>query len=546
MKTVNDLFILEPLKACKILAGHRGLERTVTFVNTSDTPDVNLFLDKHHMLLTTGYGFKDDSEGFCELIKEMNRKSCAGIIIKLKRFHKHLPEEVKLLADDLAMPIIELPMSFTLGEVSQQILNYLNNDKLEELFYAIHIHQKFSEMMMKEYSLSSLVEQLGYFLKRPAMLLNHRGESLALSHEFRKDSMKEMKDMILNKVRNHLEAASSGATFEPFAVKGQGERSITTFPVITKHQTPSILVIVDASTLPYPASKLAIEQASNVISFTIIKQQAIQENEKQFKNNFFADLIDGRITSEDEILTVGNYYGLEKDKHYVCVACQLDGENHRNDQANNIQADEIGKLHNAVYDFLEDELAQTEINGVLFTKEKYYVMLLQFSTYNSEAKRMTSSFLKRIQENSLDNPLSFGVSSHVQSVNNIPTAYHEAIDTIKHGYELNKSQFIQHYKIKEMKELLLMIPSKHLKEFCENTLRDLAHPKSKEDAELLKTLEIFLNLQGEISETSRKMFIHRNTVKYRINKCESIMDCSIQDPEDTLRIRVALLIMSLL
>ncbi|MFC7392965.1 PucR family transcriptional regulator [Scopulibacillus cellulosilyticus] len=544
MKTVNDLFILDTLKACKILAGHQGLDRTVTFVNISDTPDVNLFLEKHHLLLTTGYGFKDNSKRFCQLIEEMNNKSCAGIIIKLKRFHNELPEDVKLLADDLSLPIIELPLDFTLGEVSQQILNYLNNDKAEELFYAIHVHQKFSEMMMKEYSVSSLVEQLGYFLDRPSMLLNHRGEPLALSQDFRRDSMKELKEMILNKVGDHLEEARSGTSFEPFIVKNQPERSITTFPVVTKHQTASILVIVDAAKLPYPASKLAIEQASNVISFTLIKEQAIQENAKQFKNNFFADLIDGRITSEEEISSVGGYYGLEKDRHYFCVACQLDAENDINGYA--IQEDERSKLHNAVYDFLEDELAQTEINGILFTKEKYYVMLLQFPKNHSEAKNRISAFLKRVQENSLDNPLSFGVSSHVQSVNNIPTAYTEAIDTIKHGYEINKGLFIQHYKIKEMKELLLMIPNKHLKEFCENTLRELAFPKSKEDFELLKTLEIFLNVQGEISETARKMFIHRNTVKYRINKCESMMDCSLQDPEDTLRIRVALLIMSLL
>ncbi|TCP21671.1 PucR family transcriptional regulator [Scopulibacillus darangshiensis] len=545
MKTVNDLFILDIMKACKILAGHRGLERTVQFVNILDTPDAKSFLKRDHMLLTTGYAFKDDTRGFCELIREMNNNSCAGIVIKLHRFHKVLPEEVKVLADDLSLPIIELPLEFTLGEVSQHILNYLNNDKAEELFYAIHIHQKFSEMMVKEYSLGSLVEQLGHFLKRPSLLLNQRGETLALSHDFQKDSMNELKNMILDLINDHKEDARNGASFDIVNDQNEPVQSITTFPVVTKHQTSSILVIVDAHTLPYPASKLAIEQASNVISFTLIKQQAIEENAKQFKNNFFADLIDERITSEDEILSIGKHYGLEKQKHYICAVCQLDAENFRKDHDNKIQEETIGKLHNLVYDFVEDELAQTNIKGILFTKEKYYVMLFQFLDYNPVDKNEISAFFRNVQTESPEQ-VSFGVSSPVQSIKDIPTAYREAIETIKHGYELNKEPFIQYYKIKEFTELLQMIPKKHLKEFCHNTLNELANASLKEDIELLKTLEVFLNCQGEISETSRKMYIHRNTVKYRINKCEQMTKCSLDDPEDTLRLRVALLAMSLL
>ena len=72
MKTINDLFILEGMKDGIVLAGHRGLTRNVQSVNISDTPDVINFLEKNHLLLSTGYAFKDDTEKFCELIKQMH------------------------------------------------------------------------------------------------------------------------------------------------------------------------------------------------------------------------------------------------------------------------------------------------------------------------------------------------------------------------------------------------------------------------------------------------------------------------------------------
>ena len=157
------------------------------------------FLAENHLLLSTGYAFKDDTEKFCELIKQMHNLNCSGLVIKISRFFHQLPPEVKLLADDLAFPIIDLPTNHTLGEVSRHILNYLNDHEAEQLYYALHVQKEFSNMLIKGYSLSALLEQLGHLLARPALLLNHRGEKIAQSHDFLKESMKEIKQEILQK-----------------------------------------------------------------------------------------------------------------------------------------------------------------------------------------------------------------------------------------------------------------------------------------------------------------------------------------------------------
>ena len=104
-----------------------------------------------------------------------------------------------------------------------------------------------------------------------------------------------------------------------FQSRQEEQQSISTFPVHTKRQYPSMLVIFDSLTLPYPSSQMAIEQAGNVISFTIVKEQAIEENSRLLKNNFFADLIEMKIHSDEEIFSRSNYYGLQKDTgEYLC------------------------------------------------------------------------------------------------------------------------------------------------------------------------------------------------------------------------------------
>lgn len=543
LKTLNELFILEGMENATVLAGHRGLTRPVQFVNISDAPDIIEFSGENHLLLTTAYAFKDDPQQLCDLIRQMNALNCSGLVIKLQRFLHELPEEVRLLANELSFPIIDLPMEYTLGEVSYHILNFLNNHKAEQLYYALHVHNEFSDMLIKGFSLASIVEQLGYFLKRPVILLNHRGERLAFGHDFRKNSMKQTETEILEKVTENLIAAREGTSFN---IPSDLDKTVKTFPIQTQRQNPSILAIIDAQSLPYPSSQLAIEQACNVISFTLIKEQAIEENARLYKNNFFADLIEGRINSENEILSRCDYYGLKDNMQTISIVCNIDP---KDDDYASIHNHEklVSELHNSIYDLLEDEIIHARMPGTLFTKEKYFVLLLQFEEYTDVETKLIQNFLDDTQKHvKLDCTLSFGISNQVQSPTNIPVCYHEAVEAINSGYDLKMEGFIRFYKVREIKELLSMIPLSNLRELYESTLKTLAYPKSKEDEELLKTIQVFLDSQCEISETSRKLFIHRNTVKYRIEKTEVITELNFQDPADSLRVRVALLIGTLL
>lgn len=543
MKTINDLFILDGMKECVVLAGHRGLTRNVESVNISDTPDVINFLYKNHLLLTTGYGFYEDTNQFCDLIREMHALNCSGIIIKVNRFMHKIPEEAKLLADDLAFPIIDLPTNRTLGDLSRHILNYLNDHEAEQLYYALHVQQEFSDMMVKGYNLNSLVEHLGHFLVRPVLLLNHRGEMIARSHDFRMDSIKRAETEIIRAIKEDTAPYQDGTTFD---IPSLNQQAVTTFPVKTKRQQPSMLVIIDFQTLPYPSSQMAVEQAGNVISSTLIKEQAIEENTRLLKNNFFADLIEKRVQAEDEVMSRTAFYGLDPDKASICVLCTVDSEG-ENYESLQLYEKKISELHNSIYDQLEDDIINGNMQATLFTKEKFFVMILQFNQYTEAEINLVTEFTQKAQKNVQgEYSVSFGISNPVESVTEIPTAYQEAAEAITNGYDQNMTGFINYYKTKEIKELLNTLPRKDIKALYENTLKSLAYPETKEDQELIKTIEIYLNCQCEISVTARKLYIHRNTVKYRIKKAEELLNCSFHDPADSLRVRVALTIGNIL
>lgn len=90
-----------------------------------------------------------------------------------------------------------------------------------------------------------------------------------------------------------------------------------------------------------------------------------------------------------------------------------------------------------------------------------------------------------------------------------------------------------------------MIPVDDLKKFCTYTLQNLAH-LPRDDQGLIHTLSVYLETHCQISETAKRLYVHRNTVIYRLEKCEELLGKSLKDADTTLRLRLALRIQMLL
>ncbi|WP_240353359.1 PucR family transcriptional regulator [Cohnella algarum] len=59
--------------------------------------------------------------------------------------------------------------------------------------------------------------------------------------------------------------------------------------------------------------------------------------------------------------------------------------------------------------------------------------------------------------------------------------------------------------------------------------------------EMLRTLETYLENDGQLNETAKKLFIHRNTATYRIEKLGELLDVDFKRINDLLRLKMAFL-----
>lgn len=132
-----------------------------------------------------------------------------------------------------------------------------------------------------------------------------------------------------------------------------------------------------------------------------------------------------------------------------------------------------------------------------------------------------------------------GVAS---SLLNVQNSYDQAEQSIADGSRDETYSYLLSYKPRNMKELFKFIPEKEVRDTCRVTLKQLAYPKNQTEEDLRKTLQTYLFCGSCITKTAETLFVHRNTIKYRLKKCEEILGTDLSEEETCFQIQLALLL----
>ncbi|MCL7747713.1 PucR family transcriptional regulator [Halalkalibacter alkaliphilus] len=542
-----DILNLPTFKEAAVVAGEEGLTKNVQSVNLMDAPDIIDYLNDEQLLLTTAYSIKNNPNALIELVTQMANQGCAGLGLKTKRFIDEIPTEVIDQANALNFPIIEIPLNYSLGEMLNEALGCILKERTHELNYALNIHREFTDIVVSGGGFSNIIESLATILSLPVILLNYRLDIMAYSHEIDKDVFFDIYWHIHEKI--HHENLDTYKVLTIPNEEGTNEfTEVSIYPINTTNQQKGYIIIFGTTLSNESSFTLAVEQAANVISFEFMKLHALEQHSRRLKNEFFADLVEGAIPSEDEIINRGKTYHLNKSLQYICITCKMDDASELYQNSHPLQTEkEISLRRDRIYEFFESVLTKKFENCIVFTKGDLFTTLLGFEFYNDDSEKNVLESITDLQSDlyqAIDSSMSFGISNYTENITDIPTAFQEAVDALRAGYRENKKRFIKTYRIKELAEIFKTIPSQKLKEFYRSTLRELAYPKDKEKEDLVQTLSVFLNHNCQISETAKIMFIHRNTVIYRIKKCEEILGLEIKGSDETLTLRTALFIRS--
>ena len=190
----------------------------------------------------------------------------------------------------------------------------------------------------------------------------------------------------------------------------------------------------------------------------------------------------------------------------------------------------------------------TNPQDVAINMEEGYSAFLKFedetgAEYQSPTEY--ADFLAKSILQELGIEVRIGVGSTVKSIFDANVSYQNAVATLRMCEVMNSKGQVHNYKEFLLIKMLEDVPKFKLNEYFKVLLDEEAQTIFS-DPEMIGTAEEFLENSLNVSETSRKLFIHRNTLMYRLDKIEKITGLNIRNFPDAVNFRVITILYKLL
>ena len=135
---------------------------------------------------------------------------------------------------------------------------------------------------------------------------------------------------------------------------------------------------------------------------------------------------------------------------------------------------------------------------------------------------------------------SVGIGTIVSNIKDLAFSFKEAQIALEVGKVFDTEKPIVSYDNLGIARLVYQLPTT----LCEMFLREIFKKGSIDqlDQETLFTIQRFFENNLNVSETSRKLFVHRNTLVYRLEKIKKITGLDLREFEDAIVFKVALMV----
>jgi len=134
------------------------------------------------------------------------------------------------------------------------------------------------------------------------------------------------------------------------------------------------------------------------------------------------------------------------------------------------------------------------------------------------------------------------IGTIVQELKDVSKSYKEAKMALEVGKIFYEQNNINAYSALGIGRLIYQLPINLCKLFVEEVFGD--DIPEELDEETLHTIDTFLENNLNVSETSRKLFLHRNTLVYRIEKLQKSIGLDIRTFDDALTFKIALMVVN--
>lgn len=286
------------------------------------------------------------------------------------------------------------------------------------------------------------------------------------------------------------------------------------FKLYEEEDVPCIVVAEKANGAGYSAGKLAVVQIGRLLE---------AYTEKFSRNQFIQNVLFEKLEGA-EIYQQSKLLGIEEAVPRTVFL--IETENGHKDVVVEMLRQLYGKNS---YDFIT--AVDNEI--IIFVKE------LREKNYAGEMMAVANMLVDMINVETMSK-VRVGYGNPAADMKAVSRSYREAGLALEVGKLFYSDKTIVAYNMLGIGRLIYQLPPELCDIFLEEVFGGVAPEKL--DEETLSTINKFLEMNLNLSETARQLHMHRNTLSYRLEKVEKLTGLDIRSFEDAMTFKLALMV----
>ena len=200
-----------------------------------------------------------------------------------------------------------------------------------------------------------------------------------------------------------------------------------------------------------------------------------------------------------------------------------------------------GRADVAVVELLQSMFTDQQQDFVISVNETDVAIVRQVApdTSGEELTRIGKAIEERLKSE-LFARTTIGIGTISEHLRELADSYKEAQVAIEVGKVFDTEKTVLNYENLGIGRLIYQLPTT----LCEIFLSEVFKKNSIDslDQETLFTINMFFENSLNVSETSRKLFVHRNTLVYRLEKIKKLTGLDLREFDDAIIFKVALMV----
>ena len=461
-----------------------------------EVPDIVRWLRGGEFLLTTGHPVRNDPELLTAMIPELAERRVAAFGIKVGPYLREPPAAMLRAADELGLPIIEIPGETMFNDILSDVLGTILNRQAVQLERSWEIHQRLTDVMLAGGSFQELVTALRNLIQLPVAILDPNGQVIVAAGDLPED-------------------------VDP------ADPATVTRPVHNGEVRSGEIVVWSGGAALEPSDLNAIEQAATIAAVAMARERIVLTRAQRHRSLLLMELVSGRPTDRAELAENAAAMGWDLAIPRAAAVVEV--------------ADTGGPVK-IVGQPIEDGLLSTArealgpLSIVWGLPSGFAALVEPGPTLGTVCQRA----FDRLRASYPNLRIMIGVGPISPDIGGLEGSYREAVEALGLGRQIHRDSFVVKMGDLSIYRLLCQLPESELVRHRDENLGRLLEYDRRNNGTLLVTLEAYIENRGNRAETARKLFVHYNTLRYRLEQIEKLTGGTERSPTRRTSIELSL------